>query len=120
MVTYRIPLDLIMALTREFKQTVAMRVKKDARFRRALFAEAVETFLDGDLETGKSMLRDYINATIGFEGLALITGKDSKSIHRMLGPKGNPTAENIFSIVKVLQDEEKISFQVKAHANQAA
>ncbi len=109
-----------MALTRDFKETVAMRVQKDARFRRALLAEAVETLLEGDLDTGKSLLRDYINATIGFEGLAQAIGKESKSIHRMLGPKGNPTAENIFLIVKVLQDADKISLHVKANINKAA
>lgn len=109
-----------MALTREFKETVAIRVRSDAKFRRALFAEAVETLLEGDLETGKSILRDYINSTIGFERLAQLLGKESKSIHRMLGPKGNPTAENVFSIVKALQDAEKISLHVKANTHRAA
>lgn len=109
-----------MVLTRDFKETVAVRVQKSARFRRALLAEAAETLLDGDLATGKALLRDYINATIGFEVLATEIGKDSKSIHRMLGPKGNPTAENIFTIVKTLQDIDKISLHVKAGKYEAA
>lgn len=109
-----------MVLTRDFKETLAARVKSDARYRRALLAESVETLLEGDLKTGKSLLRDYINATIGFEKLARIIGKDSKSIHRMLGSKGNPTAENIFSIVKALQDTEKISLHVKPNTKKAA
>ena len=95
-------------------------MKKDAQFRRALLAEAVEALLDGDLDTGKALLRDYINATIGFETLAKKIGKDSKSIHRMLGPKGNPTADNIFTIVKILRDAGDISFHVKANHHKAA
>ena len=109
-----------MALTRDFKETIAARVQKDARFRRALLAEAVGTLLRGELNAGKAMLRDYINATIGFEALAKEIGKDSKSIHRMLGPKGNPTAENIFMIVKILQKVGDLSFQVKVSHHKAA
>lgn len=109
-----------MALTRDFKETIAARVQKDARFRRALLAEAVGTLLRGELDAGKAMLRDYINATIGFAALAKEIGKDSKSIHRMLGPKGNPTADNIFSIVKILQRAGDLSFQVKVSQHKAA
>ena len=97
-----------------------MRVQKDARFRRALLTEAIEMFLGGDIDTGKAMLRDYINATIGFDRLSKKLKKDSKSIHRMLGPGGNPRAENIFSIFKVLQDADHISLHVKAAKHQPA
>ena len=109
-----------MALTRDFKTTVAARVRRDAKFRRALLIEAVEAFLAEDLATGKALLRDYINATLTFEGLAKILDKDSKSLHRMLGPKGNPTAENIFAVIKALQDAEAVRLQVKAEKNKAA
>ncbi len=109
-----------MVLTREFRETVATRVQKDARFRRALLIEAVEALLESDLLTGKALLRDYINATIGFEALADVLDKDSKSIHRMLGPKGNPRADNIFSIIKVLQDMDEVRLQVKAVRSNAA
>lgn len=109
-----------MALTKLFKETVAERVKKDANFRRALLTESIETFLSGDIDTGKSMLRDYINATIGFESLSKALKKDSKSIHRMLGPDGNPRAENIFNIIKTLQDADNISLHVVAGKNKAA
>ena len=109
-----------MALTRDFKETVMARIQKDTRFRRALLAEAVETLLNGDLDTGKAMLRDYINATVGFEALAKELGKDSKSVHRMLGASGNPTAKNIFTIVKILQVDTDISLHVKANRHKAA
>jgi len=105
---------------REFRETVAKRVPKDARFRRALLIEAVDALLESDLATGKALLRDYINATIGFEALAEVLDKDSKSLHRMLGPKGNPRADNLFAIIKVLQDMDEVRLQVKAVASKAA
>ena len=54
-----------MALTRDFKETIRARIECDPDFRKALL-EGVECFLSGDVETGKSVLRDYISATIGF------------------------------------------------------
>ncbi|MEX0914999.1 MAG: hypothetical protein WDZ60_03830, partial [Wenzhouxiangellaceae bacterium] len=103
-----------MALTRDFRETVLARVQTDGRFRRALLIEAIDAFLSGDVATGKAVLRDYVNATIGFEGLAEKLGKDSKSLQRMLGPRGNPRAENIFAVIRVLQDEEDITLHVRA------
>ena len=92
-----------MALTRSFKETVQARATKDAAFRAALLTEGVEAFLSGDVETGKAVLRDYINATIGFEELASVTGVTSKSLMRMFGPTGNPQANNLFAVIGHLQ-----------------
>ena len=83
-----------MALTRDFKETVAARVQRDPRFREALFTEAINAYLGGDLTTGKAILRDLVNATVGFEELATELDKPSKSLHRMLAPRGNPNTEN--------------------------
>src|SRR4029079_12256315 len=77
-----------MALTRDFRETVMARVRADRRFREALLSEAIEAFLAGEAATGKSMLRDLVNATIGFEELARSTGLPSKSLHRMLAHRG--------------------------------
>src|SRR5262249_57240663 len=92
-----------MPLTREFKDTVKARAERDPAFREALLTEAVEQLLAGKLEDGKAVLRDYINATIGFEKLAKATGTPSKSLMRMLGPKGNPRASNLFAMLGKLQ-----------------
>lgn len=78
-----------------------------------MLTEAVNELLAGDLDAGKSMLRDYINATVSFEQLAKKLKKPSKSLQRMLGPRGNPTAENIFAIIRVLQNAERVRLQVK-------
>lgn len=102
-----------MALTRDFRETVMERVAHDAEFRRGLLTEALNEILAGNLEVGKAMLRDYINATITFPVLARRLDKDSKSIHRMLGPKGNPRMGSMVGILKVLQDQEHIKLKTQ-------
>ncbi len=92
-----------MALTRSFKDTVKARAERDPAFRDALTDRGVDQFLAGDLDTGRAVLRDYINATIGFERLAVETGSSSKSLMRMLSPTGNPTASNLFSVLSTVQ-----------------
>lgn len=104
-----------MALTRSFKETVQLRARRDPAFRDALLTEGVEALLSGEVDTGKAILRDYINATVGFGRLAEVTGTQSKSLMRMLGPKGNPTARNLLSIIGHLQRAARISLQVRTH-----
>jgi len=103
-----------MPLTREFRETVHARAKRDPAYRRALLSEGLECFLDGDLDTGKSVLRDYINATVGFEELGALIGKSPKSLMRMLGPSGNPQANNLLRIIAKLQELEGVRFGVHA------
>lgn len=102
-----------MALTRHFRETIQARAQRDTRFRRALLAEAINEMLSGDLGAGKALLRDYVNATIGFEQLASEVERPVKSLQRMLGPSGNPTAENLVTILKVLQEFESVQIRVK-------
>ena len=103
-----------MALTREFKETVMTRARQDPEFREGLLTEAVECLLAGDVDAGKILLRDYINATIGFSQLGRLTNKKNTSLMRMLGPKGNPAARNLFEIIAQLQKQEGIHFKVAA------
>ena len=103
-----------MALTREFKETIQARVQRDPAFRKELLKEGLECLLFGDVDTGKAVLRDYINATIGFDKLSDLTDKSPKSLMRMFGPKGNPQARNLFEIIGHLQDREGIHFEVRA------
>lgn len=44
----------------------------------------------GDVDTGKAIPRDRINAAVGFAKLAEATDTPPKSLIRMLGPHGNP------------------------------
>lgn len=103
-----------MALTRDFKETIRARVKRDPGFRKALLREGIENFLAGDVETGKIILRDFINATVGFTKLGDVTRRSAKSLMRMLGPRGNPQARNLFEIVAYLQRAEGVRFEVRS------
>jgi len=103
-----------MPLTRSFKETVLARAQRDPAFREALLAEGVEAFLAGDVDTGKAVLRDYINATVGFDDLAKATGTPSKSLMRMFGPSGNPNARNIFSVIGHLQRFSGVNLKVRS------
>lgn len=102
-----------MALTRSFKETIKARLARDTAFRDALFGEAIDAFLQGDSETGKAVLRDLINGTIGFEKLARRIRRPSKSLHRMLGSGGNPTTENFFAMMRALQRETGVRLEVR-------
>ena len=103
-----------MPLTRDFKETIRARVERDPKFRKELLREGVEAMLAGDVATAKTILRDYINATVGFTDLADATHIPSKSLMRMLGPSGNPRADNLFEIVSFLQRREGVRFEIKA------
>jgi DNA-binding phage protein len=102
-----------MALTRDFIETVSCRAASDPEFRCALLQEAVQSLIDGDVSAGRSVLRDYINATIGFASLAEATGTPPKSLMRMFGKAGNPTASNLFAVLGILQERTGVRLRVR-------
>lgn len=104
-----------MSLTKHFKTTVLERAQNDKQFRRAMLVDAVNELLSGDIEVGKSMLRDYINATISFEPLAKQLHKNSKSVQRMFGVAGNPTTKSLLAVLHILQQSEGITLQVNVN-----
>jgi len=103
-----------MALTRSFKELVQQHVASDPAFGVALLREGIDTMLAGDIDTGKTILRDYIKATIGFEKLGEATGTQPKSLIRMFGPRGNPQARNLFSVLGYLQKQAGLELHVTA------
>ena len=105
---------LQMPLTTLFKDTVRARIERDPAFAAALFEEALSAFFEGDTALGKALLRDLVNSTIGFEGLAHALNKPSKSLHRMLASTGNPTMENFFQVIHVIQKNEGIDIELNA------
>lgn len=105
-----------MALTRDFKETVIARVKSEPAFARALLDEAVSLFLQGEPDTAKLLLRDLVNATIGFEQLARQVEKSPKSVHRMLSPSGNPTMTHLAAIFAALQRALRVVIQAHAES----
>lgn len=102
-----------MALTRNFRETVQADARRSASFRRGLLCDALESLLGGELALGKELLRDYINATVGFPKLAALSGIHAKTLHQMFGPAGNPTATKLFEIVSALQRREGVGFEVR-------
>ena len=103
---------LIVPLTNNFKETIRARAQRDSAFRHALLGEAVECIVNGDFATGKAVLRDYVNATVGFRDLEKRTRIPAKSLMRMLGPKGSPSAANLSSILTALQKTEGVHFEL--------
>jgi DNA-binding phage protein len=108
-----------MALTRSFKDHIKAKIEADPEFREALLQEAVQTLIEGDIGTARTVLRDFINATVGFPVLARATGIPPKSLMRMFGPKGNPTAANLFAVIHVLQKKTRVRLEVRATASAA-
>src|SRR6266702_1667063 len=92
-----------MSKTKSLKELVQGRVKADKKFAEALLREGIDAMLSGDVDTGKAILRDYIKATVGFEELGEATGAPPKSLIRMFGPRGNPQAKNLFSVIGYLK-----------------
>ena len=101
-----------MARTKSFRELVQKHVKGDKKFAQALLREGVDAMLSGDVDTGKTILRDYIKATVGFEKLGEATGAPSKSLIRMFGPRGNPQAKNLFNVIGYLQKRAGVRLHV--------
>ena len=102
--------------TENFRDTVRARAERDPAFRGALFCEGVQALLQGDTDDGRAALRAYINATIGFERLGEVLGRPQKSLMRMFGPDGNPTAENLFGVIDQLQRQERVKVELRMRA----
>lgn len=101
-----------MPLTKSFNETIKARLQESDGFRKALLREAVGCMVSGDVETGKSVLRNYINGTVGFVKLGADLGRSPKVLMRMFGPTGNPQAKNLFEIVAHLQKLEGTVLEV--------
>ena len=107
-----------MALTRDFKETVKERAARDPAFAKAMFDEAATAFLNGEPQVARLILRDLVNASVGFEDLATETNRPSKSLHRMLSEKGNPSMDNLAAIFGAVRKRLGVAFE--AHGVEAA
>ena len=105
-----------MALTKSFNETIKSKLQQSERFRRALLTEAVGAMIAGDVETGKSVLRKYINGAIGFVKLGADLDRSPKVLMRMFSATGNPQAKNLFEIIAYLQKLEGTRLEVVERA----
>jgi len=97
---------------REFGEIVQERAGREPGFVAALLEEAVECFLAGDLPIARSLIRDVIKGAIGYVELSRRTGTPEKSLIRMFGPAGNPTAANMASVLMELQRHGRVRLRV--------
>ena len=103
-----------MALTRPVRETFLRRMRRDPAFREGLLAEGIEAFLRGETEVARSIFRDYVHVTGGFEKLSAATGIGAKTLHRMLGPNGNPTMRHVGAMLAHFTRRHRLSIQVQA------
>lgn len=103
-----------MPLTRDLKQTVVDRAQREPAFACTLLDEAGSLLLNGDPATARVVLRDLVNATVSFEGLASATERPSKSLHRMLSAAGDPSMDNLAAIFDVLRRNLQVDIEVRA------
>jgi DNA-binding phage protein len=106
-----------MTITRDYKDTINERVNHDPVFTAALLDEAITLFLNGEPDVARLVLRDLVNATLGFEELATEIERPSKSLHRMLSARGNPTMDNLTKIICILRDRLGLDIKVKTIPN---
>ncbi len=102
-----------MALTREFRQTITARVQSEPAYARALLQQATSLLLQGEPHTAKLLLRDLVNASIGFEQLARDMDKPPKSLHRMLSAAGNPTLSHVSAMLAAISAHLGVEIQTK-------
>ena len=93
---------------------MAERLKRDPAFARALLDEAATLFLNGEPDTARLVLRDLVNATIGFQALAAATDRPTKSLHRMLSKQGNPSMDNLAIIFDVIRKTLRVEIEARA------
>lgn len=109
-----------MALTKEYRTSVVERIQQDPEYTAALYAEAVGCLVEGDKATALSILRDLVHAHITFKCLAEETGVGEKALHKMLGARGNPTAENLCRIMHTVGQDLRLTTEVTAKVRNRA
>lgn len=100
-------------LTVDSSKTLQARIKADPAFAEALLREATDMFLNGEAEASRLLLRDVVNATVGFEQIATATNRPSKSVHRMLSARGNPTMESLSAVFSAIRKVLNVSFETR-------
>jgi hypothetical protein len=98
------------------RERVKSRIRTDDAFGDAIFSEAIEVLLANDMATAKSVLFDFIDATIGFEELAVQSALAPDALRDMFSPSGDPSAGDLFRVLALLQQHQGIQFEVSSAA----
>jgi hypothetical protein len=99
--------------TQSYAETLKAAAAENPAMADHLFEDAIRALFAGAVDEGRLLLRTHINATVGFPALAELTGKNAKSLMRMLGPDGNPTANNLFDIIGRLGRAEGLTIEAR-------
>lgn len=110
------PVDSSSTLHDGMRESVKSRLRVDDAFAYALFSEAIQVLLSDDMATAKSVLFDYIDATIGFQELSLQSGMKVETLREMFSPAGDPRAADLFRVIGLLQHYQGIQLEVSAAA----
>jgi DNA-binding phage protein len=100
--------------TRDVQETFDARAKRDPAFRAALLREAVGEFVDGEFEVAKALLRTAIKGSGGYARLSARVNLPEKSLIRMFGPSGNPTAKNLKLVIDALRKQAGLKLVLSA------
>lgn len=85
---------------------------RDPGLRKAMLLESIRCLLNGDVSTGKGLLRKYVQATEGFGKLAKLVDKPPKSLEHMLSRKSNPRAADLLRVLDALRKHEELEIEV--------
>ena len=100
-------------MSKEVIETITARVQSEPAYARALLQQAVSLLLQGEPHTAKLLLRDLVNASIGFEQLARDMDKPAKSLHRMLSAAGNPTLSHVSAMLAAIAAHLGVQVQTR-------
>jgi DNA-binding phage protein len=101
-----------MPLSRDFNETIRERAQRDEAFRLAMLQDALGALDVGEAFEAKILLRDFVNATMGFPALGEAIGRHPKSLMRMFSPKGNPGLDALSDVLRELARREGYEVQV--------
>ena len=107
----------VQMLHRRMSPLIYRRLRSDRTFGSVVLLEAVRALLENDVEMTKGLLRRFVDTTCGFSQLAEVVEGHPKSLVRMLGPKGNPSAERLMAILTLLASVHGVRFDVRIKSN---
>jgi hypothetical protein len=84
-----------MVIMRSVELTVRARLQADPGFRDAMLGEVLDLIQTNDLDVGRAVLRQVIQATLGFDRLGVELGLSARDLVRVFGRRGRPQAQEL-------------------------
>ncbi len=106
-----------MIRTEHLDESTAQRLLEDPLFAEELLREGLQALVDGEIEMGKSLICDCIEATVGFDNVANDINESPASVRHMFSADGNPNIDNLFDVIVNLQKHGGLSLEVSTQAH---